>query len=142
MIRTVWLALACLALLGTLALGKTAFTTHVASTSAQRPASEATIGRTDFTQETLAKGDWLEITQVHQEISAHSASQSTESLIPSVPTMGPPVERKIISRHWHDPFAMSLPGAKSKQPKRAAANEKGKSVNPKGNQAADRFQAN
>src|SRR5258708_22602755 len=113
MIRTVWLALACLALLGTLALGKTAFTTHVASTSAQRPASEATIGRTDFTQETLAKGDWLEITQVHQEISAHSASQSTQSLIPSVPTIGPPVDRKNIIRHWHDPLPLSLPHTKS-----------------------------
>jgi len=138
MIRTVWLALACLAVLGTLAVGKAAFTTPVAPASGQGPANEATIGRTDFTQDTLAKGDRLEITYVHQEISAHSASQSTESLIPPVPTIVPPVERKIISRHWHDPYATLLSGAKSKQPKRAVADEKGKSVDPKGNQAADR----
>jgi hypothetical protein len=137
MIRTVWLALACLAVLGTLAVGKAAFTTPVAPASAQRPANEATIG-TDITQDTLAKGDRLEITYVHQEISAHSASQSTGSLIPPVPTIVPPVERKIISRHWHDPNATTSSGAKSKPPKRTVATEKGKSVDPKSNQAADR----
>jgi hypothetical protein len=102
------------------------------------PANQATIGRTDFTQDTLAKGDRLEITHVYQEISAHSGSQSTELLIPPVPTVVPPVETKIISRHWHDPYATPLSSAKSKQPNRAASTEKGKSVDPRGNQAADR----
>jgi hypothetical protein len=133
MIRTVWLALVCLAVLGTLAVGKAAFTTPDAPASAQRSASEATIGRTDSSQDTLVKGDRLQTTYVHQEIPARSASQPTESFIPPVPA----VERTIISRHWHDPYAATPSGAKSKQPKRTVTTEKGKSVESKGNQASD-----
>jgi hypothetical protein len=99
--------------------------------TAPRPANEATVGT-----DTLAKADRLAITYVHQEISAHSAS--TQPLIPPAPIIVPPVETKIISRHWHDPYATTSSGAKSKQPKKMAATEKGKSVDPKGNQAADR----
>ena len=118
MIRTAWLALACLAVLGTLVVGKAAFPTSAAPASAQSSANEATIGRSDVTQDTLTKGDRLEITYLHQEISAPSASQSTESLIPPVPTIDPPVERNIISRHWHDPYATTSSAAKSNQSKR------------------------
>jgi hypothetical protein len=66
MIRTVWLALSCLAVLGTLVVGKAAFPTSDAPASTQRSANEATIGRSDVTQDTLTKGDRLEITYVHQ----------------------------------------------------------------------------
>jgi hypothetical protein len=136
MIRTVWIALACL--IGALAVGKAGFTTPVAPATAQRPVNEATIG-TDFTRDTLAKGDRLEITYMHEEISAHSASQSTEPLIPAVPTIVPPVETKIISRHWHDPNATTpSSGEVSKKPRKTAGTEKGKSVDPKGNRVADR----
>lgn len=138
MIRTVWLALACLAVLGTLVVGKAAFPTSDAPASTQRSANEATVGRGDVTQDTLTKGDRLEITYVHQEISAPSASQSTESLIRPVPTIDPPVERTIISRHWHDPHATTSSAAKSNQPKRTVPTEKSKSTDPQGNQASDR----
>jgi hypothetical protein len=138
MIRTVWLALACLAVLGTLAVGKAAFTTPNAPASMQRTASEATIGRADFTQDTLAKADRLEITYVHQEDSVRAASQPTKSFIPPVPTIVSPVERTIISRHWHDPYATTLSGAKTKPPKRTGTIEKRETANPKGNQASDR----
>jgi|ERR1700732_1566588 hypothetical protein len=138
MIRTVWLALACLAVLGTLAVGKASFPPPPdAPASAQGSANEATIGRKDFTQDTLAKGDRLQITYVHQEIPAGPASQSTEAFIPPVSTIVPPVERKIISRHWHDPYAVAGSGAKSKQSKRTVTTEKGKSADSKGSQASD-----
>jgi hypothetical protein len=138
MIRTVWLALACLAVLGTLVAGKAAFPTSDDPARTQRSANEATVGRNDVTQDTLTKGDRLEITYVHQEISARSASPSTESLIPPVPTIDPPVERTIISRHWHDPYSATSSAAKSNQPKRTVTTEKNKSTDPKGNQASDR----
>jgi hypothetical protein len=138
MIRTVWLALVCLAVLGALAVGKAAFTATVAPASAQRSANEAIIGKTNFSQDTLAKGDRLEITHVNPEISAHSAPQSTESSIQPVPTIVPADERKIADRHWHDPYATTSPGAKSRQPKRTVTTGKGKPADPKGSQASDR----
>ena len=138
MIRTVWLALACLALLGTLVVGKAAFPTSDAPANTQRSADEATIGRSDITQDTLTKADRLEITYVHQEISARSAVESAESLSPPVPTIDPAVERKIVGRHWHDPYATTSSAAKSNQPKRTVTTEKSKSADPKGNQAVDR----
>jgi len=138
MIRTVWLGLACLAELGTLVVGRAAFPTSDAPGSTQRSANEATIGRSDVNQDTLTKGDRLEITYVDQEISARSASQSTESLIPPVPKIDPPVERKIVGRHWHDPYATTSSAVKTNQPKRTVTVEKNKSADPKGNQASDR----
>ena len=136
MIRTVWLATTCLALLGALAVGK-ALTAPVAPASAHSAVDEATVG-TGVNQVALAKGDRLEITYVHQETPAQSASQPTEPFIPPVPTIAPPVETKIISRHWHDPNATALSAAKSKHPKQTVATKKGKSVDPKSSQAADR----
>jgi hypothetical protein len=133
MMRTVWLATTCLAVLGTLAVGKT-LTTPVAPASAHSAVGEATVG-TDFNQDTLAKGDRLEITYVHQETSARAAaSQPTEAFVPAAPAIVPPVETKLISRHWHDPNATPLPALRSKQAKQAVATKKGKSVD----QAADR----
>jgi hypothetical protein len=127
MMRTVWLATTCLAVLGTLAVGK-ALTTPVAPANADRAVDEATVG-TDFNQDTLAKGDRLEITYVHQETPAQAAaSQPTEAFGPPTPAIAPPVKTKIISRHWHDPNATPLSNARSKQAREAVATKKGKSV--------------
>jgi hypothetical protein len=131
MMRTVWLATTCLAVLGALAVAK-ALTTPVAPI-VERQVDETTVG-TGLAQDTLTKADRLEITYVRQEIPAQPKLHPTEPLIPPFPTIVPPVERKIISRHWHDPNATT----KSKQPKPMVATKKGKSVDPKGNQAADR----
>src|SRR5260370_1439849 len=133
MMRTVWLTTTCLAVLGTLAVGR-ALQTPVAPEIAHRAVDEATVG-TDFNQDTLAKGDRLEITYVHQETPAQAAaSQPTEAFVPPAPAIVPPVETKIISRHWHDPNATPSSAAKSKQAKQTGATRKGKSVD----QAADR----
>jgi hypothetical protein len=106
--------------LGTLAVGK-ALTTPVAPAIAHRAVDEATVG-TDFNQDTLAKGDRLEITYVHQETPAQAAaSQPTEAFVPPVPAIVPPVETKIISRHWHDPQTLHphRPQSPNKPSKRA-----------------------
>jgi hypothetical protein len=121
-----------------LVVGKAAFPTSDAPGSTQRSANEATIGRSDANQNTLTKGDRLEITYVDQGISAPSAPQSTESLIPPVPQIDPPVEGKIVGRHWHDPHATTSSALKTNQPKRTVTTEKNKSADPKGNQASDR----
>jgi hypothetical protein len=135
MMRTVWLATTCLAVLGALAVGK-ALTTPVAPIIVESQVEETTVG-TGLAQDTLTKADRLEITYVRQETPAQAAMQPTEPFIPPAPAIVPPVETKIISRHWHDPNATALSAAKSKQAKKAVA-AKGKSVDPKSNQAADR----
>jgi hypothetical protein len=56
--------------LGVLAVGK-ALTTPVAPVSAHRAVDEATVGA-GFNQDTLAKGDRLEITYVSQETPARA----------------------------------------------------------------------
>src|ERR1700730_14657806 len=105
MMRTVWLSTTCLAVLSALAVGKL-LTTPVAPASAHTAVDEATVG-TDFNQDALAKGDRLEITYVHQEISTQAAaSQPAEALVPPGPAIVPPVETKIIiSRPRADPHA-------------------------------------
>ena len=140
MIRTVWLTIACLALLGALAVGK-ALTTPVAPTSSEGQVDETTVGTevgTDLAQDTLTKADRLEITNVRRETPAQSALPPAEPLIPPVPKMVPLVETKIVSRHWRDPNARTSSAAKSKRHKRPIAARKDKSVDPKGHQAADR----
>src|SRR3981081_1154243 len=136
MIRTVWLTIACLALLGALAVGK-ALTTPVAPTTSEGQVDETTLG-TGLAQDTLTKADRLEITSVRQETPAQSAFPPTHPLIPPVPKIVPPVETKIISRHWRDRNATTSSAAKSKRHKQAVATKKRKSVDPKDHQAADR----
>src|ERR1700738_3652437 len=133
MMRTVWLATTCLAVLRALAVGKV-LTTPVAPASAHTAVDEATVG-TDFNQDTLAKGDRLEITYVHQETSAQAAaSQTTEVFVLPAPSRVPLSKTKIISRHWHYPNATPLSAVRSKQAREAVATKKVKSVD----QAADR----
>src|SRR5712671_7245414 len=62
MIRTIWLATICLAVLSTLAVGK-AVMTRTPSSAPERPA-DLTTTSTGLTQDTLGKADRLEITYV------------------------------------------------------------------------------
>src|SRR6202048_4147803 len=114
MMRTVWLATTCLAVLSALAVGKV-LPTPVAPASAHTAGGETTVG-TDFNQDAPAKGDRLEITYVHQETSTQAtASQPAEALVPPGPAIVPPGATKIISRHWHDPNATPLSAARPTQ---------------------------
>jgi hypothetical protein len=117
MMRTVWLAMTCLAVLGALAIAK-ALTTPV-TPIIERQVDETTIG-TRLAQDTLTKADRLEITYVRQETPAEPTLHPTEPFIPSVATIVPLVETKIISRHWHDPNATTSSAARSKQLKKIA----------------------
>jgi hypothetical protein len=135
MIRTVWLAIACLAVLGALGIGK-ALTTSVAPATAERPLDETTIGA-DFGQETLTKADRLEIAYVPPEPLAPPVLQPTEPLRSAISSTVQQAETKIISRHWHDPNAPVSSAAKKKQTKQTLASKKS-GPDPKRNQAADR----
>jgi hypothetical protein len=137
MIRTVWLAIACLAVLGALGIGK-ALTTSVAPATAERPLDETTIGA-DFGQETLTKADRLEIAYVPPEPLAPPVLQPTEPLRSAISSTVQQAETKIISRHWHDPNAPVSSAAKKKQTKQALSNKKSR-PDAKRNQAADRVQ--
>jgi len=134
MIRTVWLATICLVVLSALPIGKAL--TPADPKAAERLADEATVG-SDLAQDALSKADRLEITYVRQDVPARSALQPTEPIVPAVSSVPRPVETKIVSRHWHDPNAISSPPAKAKQAKQAGTN-KSKTVDRKGGQAADR----
>jgi hypothetical protein len=135
MIRTVWLTIACLAVLAALLVGK-ALKTPVAL-AAVTAIDETTIG-TGSAQDPLTKADRLEFAHVPPETPAQSALQPTEPLSPVLPTSVPPVETKIASRDWHDPDVTASLAGKSKQPARVAAGRKGKSVHPNGRRTADR----
>jgi hypothetical protein len=136
MIRTVWLATICLAMVSALAVGK-ALMTRADTLITERPTDRTAIG-SGPTQDTLSKADRLEITYVRQEVPAASALLPTKPIVPAVSPVTPPVENKIISRHWHDPNASPSSAPKSKQIRQAASDKKSKTVDRKGNQAADR----
>jgi hypothetical protein len=131
MIRTIWLATICLAVLGTLAFGKAVMMRAYSSATGQ-PADQTTVG-IDLTQNTLGKADRLELTYVHQEMPAASALQPAEPVVPAVASVPTPTTSQIIGRHWHDPDATKL-----KQAKQTTSNNKSKTDNRKSNQAADR----
>ena len=135
MIRTVWLATICLAVLSALAAGK-ALMTRADSVITERPTDLTTIG-VGLTQDTLRKADRLEITYVRQEVPAPSALQPTEPVVPTISSVTLAVENKIIGRHWHDPNSF-LSAAKSKQSRQTASNNKNKIVERKDTQAVDR----
>jgi hypothetical protein len=135
MIRTIWLATICLAVLSTLAVGK-AVMTRTPSSATEQPTDLTTIS-TGLTQDTLGKADRLEINYVRQEVPAASALQPTEPVVPTVALAPPPVENKIISRHWHDPNAFSS-ATKPKQTKQTASSKMDTILGRNGNQAADR----
>jgi hypothetical protein len=133
MVRTTWLAAACLAVLGAVAVGKVSKTPAI-PTIRETPADGATIGAGP-TQELLAKADRLQISNLHQEASTEPVSQPIASDIPNSIS---PEETIIVNRHWHDPNDTNYATAKSKQFRGTATARKGKSAgDPRGGQAAD-----
>ncbi len=134
MIRTVWLAIACLAVLGALSIGK-ALTTPVAPPTAEIPFDQSTIGA-DFGQETLTKADRVEIAYVPPEPLAPPVLQPSEAMHSAISSAAQQAERKMISRHWHDPNAPVASAAKIKQTKQALTDKKSR-PDPKRNQPAD-----
>jgi hypothetical protein len=136
MIRTIWLATICLAILGTLAVGR-AVMTHAYSSVPEEPTDRTTVG-IGLAQDTLVKADRLEITYVRPEMPAAAlASQPAESLVPAVASVPLPATNQIISRHWNDLTAVST-ATKQKQAKQTASSKKSKIEDRKSNQAADR----
>jgi hypothetical protein len=135
MIRTVWLAAACLVVLGAMAAGKVANTPVVPATNESlldaATADGATVGA-DLVREPLIKADRLAITYLRQETPSQSTLLPIDLIVPEVPKAVSPAETNIVSRHWHDPNAPSA--AKSRRTAR-----KSRSVtDPRDSQAADR----
>jgi hypothetical protein len=136
MIRTIWLAATCLALLGAVAVGK-ALNTPATQTILETPANGATIDAS-LTQEPLAKADRLQITNERQEASTEAASQPIKPVASDIPNSSPE-ESIIVNRHWHDPNDPNYATAKSKQLRGLSTTRKDKStVGLKGSQATDR----
>jgi hypothetical protein len=136
MIKTVWLATICLAVLSALAVAKT-LKTSADAIVAERPTDQMTVSM-GLAQDPLSKADRLEITNVRQETLPHPAVQPTGPFVPAVSSTTLPTETKIISRHWHDPNAINSSVAKSKR-----TAKKGKSAaDSSDSQAADRSKPN
>jgi hypothetical protein len=133
MIRTVWLTIAGLAVLGALLAGKAVKTSVVLAAATSMNAT--TIGSSSA-QAPLTKADRLEFAHARPETPVQPALPPAEPLISPVATIVPPVEPKIISRHWHDANATTSSVGKPKQPASMAASKKGKSVDPKVSRAA------
>ena len=135
MIRTVWLAIICLVLVSALAAGK-ALRTPADSTIAELSADE-TVG-IGHAQNALGKADRLEINYVRRQIPSQPVLKAIEPAVPIVTPPRPLMESKIISRHWRDPNSFSSSPKNSKQTKQIDSSNKGKNVDRKRNQAADR----
>ncbi len=136
MIRTVWLAAVSLAALGAVAGGK-ALTTPVALPISDTQIDGNTTGA-DVGHEAMIKADRLEVTYVRQETPTQPAPLLTEPSIPEIRSVTPPVETRIVGRHWHDPSdkKSSTPGPT--QSKQLIATKRGRPTDPNGSQAADR----
>jgi hypothetical protein len=132
MIRTVWLAAACLVVLGAMAAGKVA-NTPAAQTTDEKPLNGATVGA-DLAREPLIKADRLEVTFVRQETPSQPALQPIDPIVAEVPKIVSSTETNIVSRHWHDPDATNSSAARSTR-----TAKKGKSAaDSRDSQAADR----
>ena len=110
MIRTVWLAAACLGVLGAMAAGKVA-----KAPAAQTTDEQLVVGTTvdaDFAREPLIKADRLEVIYARQEKQSQSALQP---IVPEVQKTIARTETSIVSRHWHDPNAIGSSAANSKR---------------------------
>jgi hypothetical protein len=145
MIRTVWLAVICLALVSALATGKAL---RASAPAVVEPVTDKIADRIDSAQDTLSKGDRLEITYVRHDPQPQPVVQPASQAIlqpvsqpisqpiePAAPVVTPPKQTKIIGRHWRDPHAAS---ASSKDSERTESSKKSKTVERKRNQAADR----
>jgi hypothetical protein len=137
MTRTIWLAVACLAVLGAVAVGKV-LKAPAAPTTHETPADGAMVDA-GLTQEPLAKADRLQITKVHQEASTEAASQPIKPVASDIQNSISPDESIIVGRHWHDPNDTSYATAKPKQFRRTETAKKGKSAaDPRSGQPLDR----
>ena len=88
---------------------------------------------------TLDQGRPAEFSFARQETPAQPAlPPTTEPSISPVATIVPPVEPKIVSRHWHDANATTSSVGKPKQPAPVAASKKAKPADPKVSPAAER----
>jgi hypothetical protein len=132
MIRTVWLATFCLAVLGAMAVGKMAKAPS-ASAMDETAVDGGTVG-TNLVQAPLGKTDRLQITLVRQEAPSQPTETPADPTAPDVRKVISPAEPKIVSRHWHEPDATNFGVAKSKQ----AARKGGAARDPRDSQAADR----
>jgi hypothetical protein len=112
MIRTVWLAAACLVVLGAMAAGKVAKTPPQAT--AGTAVDEAITGSSSA-RDPLIKADRLEVTYIRPESSNKPPLQPNDQIIPETQRMISPSEPNIVSRHWHDPNAPNSSAAKSKR---------------------------
>jgi hypothetical protein len=131
MIRTVWLAAACLAALGVVAVGK------ALTAPATLPPSEMLVDRTTvgagLAQEAMIKADRLEISYVREEHPTQPALQPIAPIIPEAQKPISPPEAHIVSRHWRDPNALNSSAPKSRQTitvrkGNAAADSRGRQV--------------
>jgi hypothetical protein len=123
-----------LAVLGALLVGKVVKTP--VALAVETSMNVTTIG-TSLAQAPLTKADRLEFAYARPETPAQPALPPTEPSISPVATIVPPVEPKIISRHWHDANATTSSVGKSKQPASMAASKKGKPADPKVSRAAE-----
>jgi hypothetical protein len=136
MIRTVWVALTCLAVIGAVAAGRV-FKTTAMPTIHETPVDGATAGA-----EPLIKGDRLQMTNLRQENPVESVPQPIEPVVAGVPNSTPP-EETILIRHWHDPNARTAATAKPKELIRTATAKKDRSASDsRGSQAADHTKPN
>ena len=133
MIRTVWLASVCLALLSALTVGKAVWT-PAGLAAAQVSPDASTVGVAD-TELALSKADRLEINSVREETPPQAVLQSIEPTAPVIVPPSPPVEAKIISRHWRAPHAFS---PSFKDSRRSELRKTKKNADRKRNQAIDR----
>ena len=135
MVRTIWLAAACLAVLGAMAVGQV-LKSPATPTIHETPTERATVDA-GLAQEPLAKADRLQLTNVHREASTETASQPIEPRALDTPNSISPEETVIVNRHWHDPYDTN--SATAKQSGRTVTARKGKSSpDSRGGQAADR----
>jgi hypothetical protein len=134
MIRTVWLAAACLAVLGVVAVGKT-LTAPATLPPSEMPVDRTTVGA-GLGQEAMIKADRLEISYVREEGPTQPGLQPIDPIIPQAQKAISPPETHIISRHWHDTNALNSSAPKTRQ---TITVRKGKAAtDSRGSQITDR----
>jgi hypothetical protein len=135
MVRTIWLAGVCLAVLGVMAVGQVL--KAPATPTVHKTPAEGTTVDAGLIQEPLAKADRLQFTHVHQQAPAETTPQPAEPVALEIPNSISSEETFIVNRHWHDPHDTN--SATAKQFGRTVTARKGKSTpESRGGQAADR----
>jgi hypothetical protein len=133
MIRTVWVATACLlVVLGAMAAGKVVKVPTAQTTDEKRVAG-ATVDA-DLALEPLIKADRLEVTYVRQEKPSQPTLQPIDPIVPEIQKLISPAETNIVSRHWHNPNATNSSATKSKRTAKKSKSD----ADSRDSQAADR----